>query len=68
MEGVRYIIDKNLNRVFKVKLDTNETRSLLITGVKVSYSDEIIREIICARSLLTSRCFPDILKKPYMHN
>lgn len=58
MEGARYIIDKNLNRVFKVKLDTNETRSALI-GVKVSYSDEIIG----ARSLLTSRCFPDILNK-----
>lgn len=51
MEGARYIIDKNLNRVFKVKLDTNETRSALITGVKVSYSDEIIG----ARSLLTSK-------------
>lgn len=59
MEGVRYIIDKNLNRVFKVKLDTNETWSALITGVKVSYSDGITG----ARSLLTSRCFPDILNK-----
>lgn len=57
MEGERYIIDKNLNRVFKVKLDTNETRSVLITGVKVSYSDEIIREIIGARSLVTFEVF-----------
>lgn len=57
MEGERYIIDKNLNRVFKVKLDTNETRSVLITGVKVSYSEEIIREIIGARSLVTFEVF-----------